>query len=124
MNTTTSHNLILPKYLKGKGGKREKNFKNVRTGEWGKRYSPNASYKNVLESYTMPQVEMYLNLLRGFALLSRFSLTSCFRAFNFRSLFCNLVIFLLSSAGFSIAYSFLSFTFIFSSISGEARTLL
>jgi len=47
----------------------------------------NASHKDILESYTLPQVEMYSNLLRGFAFLSRFSLTSCFRVFNLRSLF-------------------------------------
>lgn len=67
-----------------------------------------------LKADTMPQVEMYSNLLEGFVLLSSSSLTSCFRVFNLRSLFCNLVIFLFNSTGFSISYSFLSFTLLVS----------
>jgi hypothetical protein len=38
MNTTTSHHLILPKYLIKVKGKRKKNFKKVRMGGWGKRF--------------------------------------------------------------------------------------
>ncbi len=39
--------------------------------------------------YMMLQAEMYSNLIGCFALLSRFSLAPCLRAFNLRSSFCN-----------------------------------
>jgi len=67
-------------------------------------FPPDASHKNIKEMHTMPQVEIYTKLLEGFVLLSIPFLASCFREFNLSSLFCNLVIFLFSSAGFSIAY--------------------
>ncbi len=61
--------------------------------------------KMYLKAYTMPQVEMYSNLLEGSSFLSiDLLLPLALEAFNLRSLFCNLVIFLFSSAGFSIAY--------------------
>jgi hypothetical protein len=40
MNTTTPHHLILPKYLKGKGGEKEEKFQKHAHGKVGKDFYP------------------------------------------------------------------------------------